>query len=127
MALPGWGLGMLSSALSFLHLRLSLFAIEARQARVSLLSGFFLLGGGLVFLCLGWIGFWIGFVPWFAGMTGAPWPAVGMGVALFHFLVGGGALFLGRKRFSSRLFRDSLDELQRDREWLEGLRDTNPS
>lgn len=110
---------MATTFLDYLVLRFTLLAIEAREAKLTLIAGFTLLVVGLIFLLIGWVAFWIGLIPVIARSSGMFWGSVTMLVALFHVLFGILFLFLGRSRFSRSLFEDTQAEFQKDREWLE--------
>ena len=117
-----FGVGMVGSLVDYLHLRITLLSIEAREAKVAILSGILLLAAGSLFIVLGWIGFWIGIVPVIAKATGASWETVGILVALGHIALGVGSIFFGKSRFSHSLFQDTAQEFRKDREWLERTR-----
>jgi uncharacterized membrane protein YqjE len=44
-----------------------------------------------------------------------------MVVALVHFIIAGALLLVARSRMTKPMFRDSIDELKKDREWLKTL------
>ena len=46
---------------------------------------------------------------------------VALVVALVHFIIAGVLLLVARSRITKPMFRDSIDELKKDREWLKTL------
>jgi uncharacterized membrane protein YqjE len=46
---------------------------------------------------------------------------VALVVALLHFIIAGVLLVVARSRITKPMFRDSIDELKKDREWLKTL------
>lgn len=109
---------ILATGLDYLHARLALLSLEAREARSAIL--FRLLCGlaGTFFLGLAWFGAMVGLVGWLARSQSWPWPVVALACAGAHLLAGLILLLAARRRFAEPPFRDSLNELEKDRQWL---------
>ena len=118
--------GTLSSFLEYLHIRLTLLGLEAKVARRSLVAGALLFFVGAFFLLLAWVGFCVALIAGLAGSTSLSWPLIAGIVAGVHALAGVAAFVIGRRCFSKSHFRDSLEELEHDREWLQRFRNRPP-
>ncbi len=111
--------GTLSSALEYFQVRFSLLGLEAREARKSLIAGTLLFFVGAFFLLLCWMGCCVALIAKVAAAsTRFEWTDVTLIVAGVHALVGFILFLIGRRLFSTKHFRDSLNELENDREWL---------
>jgi len=110
--------GTLSSALEYLHVRFALLGLEAREARRSLIAGTLLFFVGAFFLLLCWMGCCVALIAKTTAATEFEWPDITLAVAGIHALAGIVLFLVGRKLFSTKHFRDSLAELENDREWL---------
>jgi uncharacterized membrane protein YqjE len=99
--------------------RLQLLQLEAREAGSRSLS--LLL---LAVLALGVLGSgWLIAVPalvWLAAETfSIPWHIAALAAAALHILVGGLLLALLKRKIAGlKLFEDTVNELQKDRQWL---------
>ena len=111
--------------IEFIHIRLSLLGIEVREAKKGLILGAILLFAGAFFFLLCWAGISVAAAAIISQHYQIPWPKVVLGIALLHAV--GGVLFLliGKRCFSKANFRDSLNELERDRQWLARYRKKN--
>jgi len=73
-------------------------------------------------LCLmGYVFLIVSAVVGIAHLLGTSWPVVALVVALLHFIIAGALLVVARSRITKPMFRDSIDELKKDREWLKTL------
>ena len=118
----------LSNALAeFFESRFALLAEESKGAAVQLL----ILLGCVIFallLCaLGYVFLITGAVVGLAHLVGISWPWIALAAAVVHFIVALGLLLVARSRVTKPLFRATLTELKKDREWLKNLDATNPS
>ena len=99
--------------------------LEARSARSSLHKiGWFGLAGIILFTCgyslLIWLGVRVVSAKWLGGNVEA---ALGI-TAGIHIFTGGLCLLAARVRSRrARFFRNSLTEINRDRKWLQGIKD----
>lgn len=109
---------ILATGLDYLHARLALLSLEAREARSAILFRLLCGFAGAFFLALAWLGSMVALVAWLARSQGWPWPAVAAACAGAHLLAGLALLLAARRRFAEPPFRDSLNELEKDRQWL---------
>ena len=121
--MPGGGIGetaagALGTLLDYFHARLSLLALEAREARGSFVARIVCGLAACCFLLVGWMALVAGAIGWISKSTDWPWPLVALGLAAVHLFAGCGFLLAARRRFSEPPFRDSLNELEKDRQWL---------
>ena len=120
-------LALLNALAEFFESRFALLAEESKGAAVQLL----ILVGCLIFallLCaLGYVFLITGAVVGLAHLIGISWPWVALAAAVVHFIVALVLLFVARSRITKPLFRATLTELKKDREWLKNLDATNQS
>jgi uncharacterized membrane protein YqjE len=120
-------LALLNALAEFFESRFALLAEESKGAAVQLL----ILVGCVIFallLCaLGYVFLITGAVVGLAQLIGISWPWVALAAAVVHFIVALVLLLVARSRMTKPLFRATLTELKKDREWLKNLDATNPS
>ena len=120
-------LALLNALAEFFESRFALLAEESKGAAVQLL----ILVGCLIFallLCaLGYVFLITGAVVGLAHLIGISWPWVALAAAVVHFIVALVLLLVARSRVTKPLFRATLSELKKDREWLKNLDATNQS
>jgi uncharacterized membrane protein YqjE len=120
-------LALVSAVTEFFENRFALFAQESKSAAVQLL----ILAGCLIFallLCaLGYVFLITGAVVGLAHLVGISWPWVALAAAAVHFVIALVLLVVARSRITKPLFRATLAELKKDREWLKNLDATNQS
>lgn len=110
--------GTLGSIFDYLEARLSLFRIEATEARGRIVRRVIAAVAGAFFLLVAYAAAIVGAVAWISDHFGKPWPLVTLAAAGAHLLAGLLLLLAAKKRFGDPPFRDSLGEFQRDRQWL---------
>jgi len=120
-------LALLNALAEFFESRFALLAEESKGAAVQLL----ILVGCVIFallLCaLGYVFLITGAVVGLAHLIGISWPWVALAAAVVHFIVALVLLLVAHSRITKPLFRATLTELKKDREWLKNLDATNPS
>jgi uncharacterized membrane protein YqjE len=120
-------LALLNALAEFFESRFALLAEESKGAAVQLL----ILVGSIIFallLCaLGYVFLITGAVVGLAHLIGISWPWIALAAAVVHFIVALVLLLVARSRITKPLFRATLTELKKDREWLKNLDATNPS
>jgi uncharacterized membrane protein YqjE len=120
-------LALLNALAEFFESRFALLAEESKGAAVQLL----ILVGSVIFallLCaLGYVFLITGAVVGLAHLIGISWPWIALAAAVVHFIVALVLLLVARSRITKPLFRATLTELKKDREWLKNLDATNPS
>jgi uncharacterized membrane protein YqjE len=114
-------LALLTAVVTFFESRLALAARESKSAGLQIL----ILLGSLVFagvLCvMGYVFLIVSAIAGLAHLAGTSWPWITLIVALVHFIIALVFLLVARSRISKPIFRDTVDELKKDREWLRNL------
>ena len=120
-------LALLSALVEFFEARFALFAQESKGAALHLLVlvGCVILAG--VLCMMGYVFIIVAAVVGLAHLVGTSWPVVALAVAILHFVIALGLLLVARSRITKPVFRTSIDELKKDREWLKHLDTTNQS
>jgi uncharacterized membrane protein YqjE len=120
-------LALVSAVVDFFESRFALLAQESKAAAVQVL----ILAGCLIFallLCaLGYVFLITGVVVGLAHLAGVSWPWIALAAAAVHFIFALVLLLVARSRVTKPLFRTTLAELKKDREWLKDLDATNQS
>jgi len=119
--LLGNALALLSAVVEFFETRLALAAQESKSAAVQIL----ILIGCLVFagaLCvMGYVFLVVSAIVGLAHLAGTSWPWIALIVGLVHFIIALVLLVIARSRITKPMFRETVDELKKDREWLRNL------
>ena len=120
-------LALVTALAEFFESRFALFAQESKTAAVHLL----ILTGCLIFallLCaLGYVFLITGVVVGLAHVLGISWAWIALAAAAVHFIIAMVLLLVARSRITKPVFRATLTELKKDREWLKNLDATNQS
>ena len=120
-------LALVSALVEFFESRFALFAQESKTAAVHLL----ILAGCLIFallLCaLGYVFLITGVVEGLADLLGISWAWIALAAAALHFIVATVLVLIARSRMTKPVFRATLAELKKDRQWLKNLDVTNQS
>ena len=114
-------LGLISAVAGFFESRFVLLAQESKSAAVQLLILVGCVIAALALCVMGYVFLIVSAVVGLAHLLGTSWPVVALVVALLHFIVAGVLLLVARSRITKPMFRDSIDELKKDREWLKTL------
>jgi len=114
-------LGLISAVVAFFEGRFVLLAQESKTAAVQLLILVGCVIAALALCLMGYVFLIVSAVVGLAHLLGTSWPVVALVVALLHFIVAGVLLVVARSRITKPMFRDSMDELKKDREWLKTL------
>lgn len=102
----------------YLHIRGILVRLEAREAAAEIGKKIALLVMAGLFLAIGYFGIVIALTVWAVKALQWSWP-VGIAVAGgLHLVVGIAAFLMSRQYPGEPLFRDTLEELEKDRKWL---------
>jgi uncharacterized membrane protein YqjE len=114
-------LALISAFTEFFEIRFTLIAHESKSAalQIAILVGCVI--GALVLCVMGYVFLIISAVMGLAHLLGISWPWVALIVAVLHFIIAGALLLVGRSRITKPMFRDTRDELKKDREWLKTL------
>jgi uncharacterized membrane protein YqjE len=114
-------LGLISAVVAFFEGRFILLAQESKTAAVQLLILVGCVIAALALCLMGYVFLIVSAVVGLAHLLGTSWPVVALVVALLHFIIAGVLLVVARSRITKPMFRDSIDELKKDREWLKTL------
>ena len=114
-------LGLISAVVAFFEGRFVLLAQESKTAAVQLLVLVGCVIAALALCLMGYVFLIVSAVVGLAHLLGTSWPVVALVVALLHFIIAGVLLVVARSRITKPMFRDSIDELKKDREWLKTL------
>jgi len=114
-------LGLISAVVAFFESRFVLLAHESKSAAVQLLILVGCIIAALALSVMGYVFLIVSAVVGLAHLLGTSWPVVALVVALLHFIIAGVLLLVARSRITKPMFRDSIDELKKDREWLKTL------
>jgi uncharacterized membrane protein YqjE len=120
-------LALLNALAEFFESRFALLAEESKTAAVQLLILVSCLILAVVLCALGYVFLITGAVVGVAHLAGVSWPWVALATAVVHFIVAMILLLVARSRITKPLFRATLSELKKDREWLKNLDATNQS
>jgi uncharacterized membrane protein YqjE len=120
-------LALVSALADFFESRFALLAEESKVAAVQVL----ILVGCLIFAlllsALGYVFLITGVIVGLAHLAGISWPWIALAAAAVHFIIALVLLLVARSRITKPLFRTTLAELKKDREWLKNLDATNQS
>ena len=120
-------LALVSALVEFFESRFALFAQESKTAAVHLL----ILAGCLIFallLCaMGYVFLITAMVVGLAHLLGISWAWIALAASAVHFIIAMILVLIARSRMTKPVFRATLAELKKDREWLKHLDATNQS
>ena len=114
-------LALISAVVAFFESRFVLVAQESKSAVVQVLILVGCVIAALALCLMGYVFLIVSAVVGIAHLLGTSWPVVALVVALLHFIIAGVLLVVARSRITKPMFRDSIDELKKDREWLKTL------
>jgi uncharacterized membrane protein YqjE len=114
-------LGLLSAIAEFFESRFALAAQESKAAGLQILILLVCVIAAVVLCVMGYVFLIVGAVVGLAHLLGTSWPVVALVVALVHFIIAGVLLLVARNRITKPMFRDTVEELRKDREWLKTL------
>ena len=114
-------LGLLSAIVEFFEIRFALAAQESKAAALQLLILVGCVIAALALCVMGYVFLIVSAVVGIAHLLGTSWAVVALVVALVHFIIAGALLLVARSRITKPMFRDTRDELKKDREWLKTL------
>ena len=120
-------LALLNALAGFFESRFALLAEESKVAAVQLLILVSCVVFALLLCALGYVFLITGAVVGLAHLIGISWPWIALAAAVVHFIIAMVLLLVARSRITKPLFRATLTELKKDREWLKTLDATNQS
>src|SRR6266480_3673712 len=114
-------LALISAVAEFFESRFALVAQESKAAALQMLILVGCVMAALALCVMGYVFLIVSAVVGVAHLLGTSWPVVALVVALVHFIIAGALLLVARSRITKPMFRNSVDELKKDREWLKTL------
>jgi uncharacterized membrane protein YqjE len=114
-------LALISAVAEFFESRLALAAQESKAAALQILILLGCVIAALALCVMGYVFLIVSAVVGVAHLIGTSWPVVALVAALVHFIIAGVLLMVARSRITKPMFRDTVDELKKDREWLKTL------
>jgi uncharacterized membrane protein YqjE len=118
-------LALASSLADFFESRFALFAQESKTALVQLIVLAACLVLALLLCVFGYIFLIATAVVGVAHLVGISWLWTALAAAGVHFVIALILLLVARSRITKPLFRATLSELKKDRQWLKSLDTTN--
>ncbi|SRR6266478_2309638 len=120
-------LALASALADFFESRFALLAQESKAAALQVLILASCLILAVVLCALGYIFLITGAVVGVAHLAGVSWPWIALAAAALHFIIAIVLLLVAYSRITKPVFRATLAELKKDREWLKNLDATNQS
>jgi len=120
-------LALASALADFFESRFALLAEESKAAALQVLILASCLILAVVLSSLGYIFLITGTVVGVAHLAGVSWPWIALAAAAVHFIIAMVLLLVAYSRITKPVFRATLAELKKDREWLKNLDATNQS
>jgi len=114
-------LALISAVAEFFESRFALAARESRAAALQVLILVACLIAALALCVMGYVFLIVGAVVGLAHLVGTSWPVIALIAAVLHFIIAAILLLVARSRITKPMFRDTVDELKKDREWLRNL------
>jgi uncharacterized membrane protein YqjE len=114
-------LALLSALAEFLESRFALAARESKAAALQVLILVSCIIGTLALCVMGYVFLIVSAVVGLAHLVGTSWPVITLIAAVLHFIIAGVLLLFARNRITKPIFRATVDELRKDREWLKNL------
>jgi uncharacterized membrane protein YqjE len=120
-------LALISGLAEFFESRFALLAQESKAAAVQVLILAVCVILALALCVMGYVFLIVGVIVGIAHLAGVSWPWVTLIAAAIHFVIALLLLLVARSRITKPLFRTTIAELKKDREWLKNLEATNQS
>jgi uncharacterized membrane protein YqjE len=114
-------LGLLSAIAEFFESRFALAAQESKAAGLQILILIGCVIAASALCVMGYVFLIVSAVVGIAHLLGTSWIVVALVVALLHFIIAGVLLLVARSRITKPMFRETAEELKKDREWLKTL------
>lgn len=114
--------GVFANILDYLQIRLALFGLEVREARLELIRRAICLAGGLFFILIAYGCLLTGGIAGLAALFGCKWFVIALIAAFLHLGIAVFLLLSAARKFAAPPFRDTLNEFEKDRQWLNDLR-----
>ncbi|HEU0209419.1 MAG TPA: phage holin family protein [Candidatus Udaeobacter sp.] len=119
--LLGNALALLGAVADFFESRLALAVQESKSAGVQILILIVCLVVAASLCVMGYVFLIVSAIVGLAHLAGTSWPWIALIVGLMHFIIALVLLVIARSRINKPMFRDTVDELKKDREWLKNL------
>ena len=107
--------------------RAALFATESRRTFIRLTLIAACLVEAAMFFAFGYVFLIVALVFGISATFHVSWILIAIIAAALHFLFGVILIFIAEMRMRKPFFRETLEELRKDREWLKSLEETTPN
>ena len=114
--------GAFANILDYLQIRLALLSLEMREARTDLIRRGLCFAGGLFFFLFAYGCLLTGGIAGLASLFKCEWFVIALIAAILHLVLAIWLFLSATRKFSSPPFRDTINEIERDRQWLNDLR-----
>ena len=114
-------LALISALAEFFESRFALLAQESKSAAIQLLILVGCVIAAMALCVMGYVFLIVSMVVEIARLVGTSWSVVVLIAALLHFIIAIVLLLVARSRMTKPMFRDTVDELKKDRQWLRNL------
>ena len=111
----------------FFESRAALFAKESTSAAIRVMAIALCMIEAFMFFACGYFFLVAAAVVGIAQATKISWALIALGAAGLHFLFALVLILIAQAQMKRPLFRATLEELRKDREWLQSLDQTTPS
>src|ERR1051326_5732903 len=112
-------LALLTAVADFFESRLALAAKESKSAALQILILIASVLFAVVLCVMGYVFLIVSAIAGLAHLAGTSWPWIALIVGLVHFIIALVLLLIARNRITKPMFTDTVDELKKDREWLD--------
>ena len=114
-------LALTNALAGFFESRIGLFAHESKTAVVHILLLVGGLVGALVMLAFGYVFLIVAIIFAIAHAAGVSWVWIALGAGVLHLLLAVGCGLFAKAQISKPMFKATVGELKKDREWLKNL------
>jgi uncharacterized membrane protein YqjE len=120
-------ISLANSLAAFFETRLSLFARESKDALLHLLLLAGAVVAALILIAAGYVFLVVSVIFAIAHAAGVSWVWIALAAAGVHFAFAVGCGMFAFGQIKKPMFRVSVEELKRDREWLKSVNQANQS
>jgi uncharacterized membrane protein YqjE len=114
-------LALTNALAGFFESRIGLFAHESKTAVVHILLLVGALVGALMMIAFGYVFLIVAIIFAIAHAAGVSWVWIAFGAGVLHLLLAVGCGVFAKAQISKPMFKVTVGELKKDREWLKNL------
>lgn len=114
-------LALTNALAGFFESRIGLFAHESKTAAVQILLLVGGLVGALVMVAFGYVFLIVSAIFAIAHAAGVSWVWIALGAGVLHLLIALACALFAKAQLSKPMFKATVGELKKDREWLKNL------